>query len=900
MFGLRLRPVRWIRLRLASKGKPQAGPHRPKAAVATPSKVEKEKEAERYKAQYRSLAHSVLGTELKRGIELEQLKAIARVSRESSLLLDALLQGESLDSAFVRHCREVRSVETERDARRKAATMVATNGPTSEAGRLGLAVLAWKKGARRFALDLFRLVSEDRVLRAASAEYFAAFFSEDEVAGRALVRRWVERPGLGTDDLLAVLGTCLGARDFQSASRVLGVLDQRVGTLSDKECELANWYRSWLAQADSVAKERTQPVSLAFFSYSQPDVRGSSANVGDYVQTLASLGHLLRHRNVTLHGDPALVSLVNTLRTRTPKHLWLNSPATSAELHVVHRDATSFDAVPDGTWLVANGWYMSAQFGQRYDFPFRETLRPLFVSFHVNRSQFLTPAAIQYLKYHAPIGCRDWATTYLLLSAGVDAFFSGCLTTTLDGVCGERTQAPGTGKEVFVDAIDAPRNSETFQQEQEEVRTRPFSENMRAAIVLLEKYRDECDAITTSRLHTYLPARTMGVEVHFQAKNPADVRFEGLIGISQDELVAMRERLRQGLAEVYTLILGGASEDEVRGLWRQFWGPDVDRAKKEFKQTSAVQLAFSEEISDVIERVKLTRVDFPRTVAFPEDASEIHVEVSLDENLKVQLEVVLSSVVDRASRPIHVYVLGRGQTSEDQERLQELFPELSITWFDCGHARYPASRLLPHTTVATLDRLLLPSLVPEVERIVHLDLDLVVLDDVATLYDTPLGEMPLAARSSPWEVTAGGFATMLTVLKGLKSHPEKARHLFKTFLQRNQFDFESFNAGVMVLNLEVLRRDDFTQTFVPFALEFGLHDQDLLNFYAGRNRVALDRRWNVIPRLELLDGASVVHWAGPDKPWSQPIEGRSLWDAAERALDARRKRGKSFKRVLAH
>ena len=55
-----------------------------------------------------------------------------------------------------------------------------------------------------------------------------------------------------------------------------------------------------------------------------------------------------------------------------------------------------------------------------------DALRPLFVSFHCNKRDLLTDDAIAYLKRYGPVGCRDWTTVYLLLSAGVPAFFSGC------------------------------------------------------------------------------------------------------------------------------------------------------------------------------------------------------------------------------------------------------------------------------------------------------------------------------------------------------------------------------------------------------------------------------------------------------------------------------------------
>ncbi len=84
--------------------------------------------------------------------------------------------------------------------------------------------------------------------------------------------------------------------------------------------------------------------------------------------------------------------------------------------------------------MVAFGWHMHSLFSLRFGLPYHPNINPIFVSFHLNRVQALTPETIEYLEAHGPIGCRDWTTVDLLLSAGVDAFFTGCLTTTVNAV----------------------------------------------------------------------------------------------------------------------------------------------------------------------------------------------------------------------------------------------------------------------------------------------------------------------------------------------------------------------------------------------------------------------------------------------------------------------------------
>jgi polysaccharide pyruvyl transferase WcaK-like protein len=60
---------------------------------------------------------------------------------------------------------------------------------------------------------------------------------------------------------------------------------------------------------------------------------------------------------------------------------------------------------------------------------------PNFISFHINdhaKKLMTNPKAIAYYKKHEPIGCRDKFTEKLLKDKGVDAYFSGCLTLTLE------------------------------------------------------------------------------------------------------------------------------------------------------------------------------------------------------------------------------------------------------------------------------------------------------------------------------------------------------------------------------------------------------------------------------------------------------------------------------------
>ena len=80
--------------------------------------------------------------------------------------------------------------------------------------------------------------------------------------------------------------------------------------------------------------------------------------------------------------------------------------------------------------VIMNGWFIH----NPQNWPPSEKIKPLFVAFHLNNSckeKMLSEVSVSYFKKHEPIGCRDTFTRDLLLSKGIDAYFSGCLTLTL-------------------------------------------------------------------------------------------------------------------------------------------------------------------------------------------------------------------------------------------------------------------------------------------------------------------------------------------------------------------------------------------------------------------------------------------------------------------------------------
>jgi|GEM_PF-666230 len=856
---------------------------------------------ERYRLAYRRLVAAV------RGIDESEMPERAGTPNRRWNRLAAETRGEAALAARLREGRDfpeavvdaVRPLLRDRHVDARALCHALYVRPeTRVAGALGGALVATRQDLFDLAWDLFAEVPAELVGRLAPAEYVrvGVRVGDPDAVGRA--ERWLrdaaagDTPSIGAATL-AELAEVLFAADAHAAAVRAADAALAAGTLDEAGVRRTELLRAWALRGAEPATPATVPagrVSFGVIDYKQPDEATTSSNLGDYVQTIASLGHVVRHAGLTFHGDPELAQVVTELGERVRPELRVDGPGADVELTVVNRDASSLDAVPENTWAIAFGWYMQSAFGLRYDFPFHPNLNPLFVSFHVNRPSMLTDEAVAYLAAHGPVGCRDWNTVFLLLNRGVPAFFSGCLTTTIDTVFPERTRtAPAGAPTVYVDTAAPSPEDLTITQAREDVRWTPIVPNVREALGLLEDYRTSYGGIVTSRLHCYLPSWSIGAPVTFTPRNRADVRFAGLLDADEDDLRAMRRRIRDLLAPSVGLLLSGAPADEVYAAWREACAPEVARARAAFERPAA-ELPLSFDVDAACRTARRSRVVVP--AAAPRQGETVHAAVALDANLKAEMEVVVQGMVAGTGRPLHVVALTRDHTSADHDRLAALFPEVTFEWIACDAIDYgPVLGMLSHITVSTMDRLLLPELLPDVDRLVYHDIDALTLVDLADLYDVELDGAPLAARASVGHGVRSGLGNLLRSGRRLRATPGAANELFRTMYRRHPGDFAAFNAGILLLDLARMRADAFTRRFVPFVEHYGLNDQEVLNCYAGSTYRPLDPAWNMWPAQETVRDPRILHWAGHQKPWDSGryVLERERWDAAGAAVAERRR-----------
>jgi hypothetical protein len=845
------------------------------APPADDARARRKDEVRRARAQHR-LAQAVLGKDAVGSFhddfdlgpdELAASAATARRARAFSVFGDLLAQGHPVRVAHVATVRALCDAGLRPAAR---AFALGTAGlPDGDAlARMGAGLVLHSMAELELAWGELVGVDEALLAELLPVEAVTCALVEGSDGALAVARalgRHAASYDVGTLTELAGRYLARGWRDL--ARELVDEADARpAGERTGRAGEMLALLRRWTHPAP-VGEPPAGAVSLAVMDYHQPDFDRASRNVGDYVQTLAMLGNLARFRATTFTGDDGLGELLGELQGRVRPDLHL--PGGDARVHLtpVSRDFSSGDPVPPGTWMIAFGWHMMSTFRLGFDLPYHPHVHPIFLSFHLNRIQVLDDdAAVAYLREHGPVGCRDWATVDVLLSAGIDAFFTGCLTTTVSAVFPEPADVEHDEPRV-VGAVDlTPGGLRRITGERLELghggaefREASLVTGVRAALALLETYQRRFSRVVTSRLHSYLPATSLGIPARFRPGFDGDVRFDGLLGMTphKPEFVAMRDDLRALLAEVHELVLAGTPRDEVYARWRELTRDGVERARARQAAPMAQPPEAGRPDPELARTPDRLRAGARRLGPHDGlDASRVtDVAFAVDTELAAYLPVVVESMLSHAGGPLRLWVTTRGVGAGEQDRLGRLFPDLPVTFLDCDDvAGDPA-----------LDRLLLAEVLADVDRLVVLDVDSVVEDDVTALAGTDLGGHPLAGR--PGRHTGAS----LWRTAGDRLPAADASELRRTMSARHAFDFAAVDPGVLVLDLDRLRRDRFVAELVPLAGRFGLDDRELLTAYAGADYLPLDRRWHALPALERVEDPALVHYAGLGRPWDDEL-----------------------------
>src|SRR5699024_3532246 len=129
-----------------------------------------------------------------------------------------------------------------------------------------------------------------------------------------------------------------------------------------------------------------------------------------------------------------------------------------------------------------------------------------------------------------------------------------------------------------------------------EVRDLSLVDNLKLAKEWVDSYAYDYSEVYTSRLHAYLPARSVGAKVKFVPGNKSDWRFGGLIDIDDTAYEAIRQGILDKLGVIIPLIADGADEETIYRTWREITADDMARAD-EYLSQAALPVASSSRIN---------------------------------------------------------------------------------------------------------------------------------------------------------------------------------------------------------------------------------------------------------------------------------------------------------------
>lgn len=254
----------------------------------------------------------------------------------------------------------------------------------------------------------------------------------------------------------------------------------------------------------------------------------------------------------------------------------------------------------------------------------------------------------------------------------------------------------------------------------------------------------------------------------------------------------------------------------------------------------------------------------------------IHVVLAADSNYAMPLAVAMCSAAANCnqSRRLVFHVVQSEFDPHLRAKLERsvartAFPNARVIWIEAPLERVANVKIVNKwLTAMTLVRLVLPELLPsEVHKVLYLDCDVVVNEDLGELWDMDIGEKSL-------------FAARDTI--GSVGNPDGGLSNYRELGIPG--DAKYFNAGVLLLNLKKWRERGTSEQLLRYMRDhqaiLRYEDQEVLNAVLFDDWGELEFRWNwqIVWRGVRIGThkmawapergrKSIIHFITGEKPW---------------------------------
>jgi len=234
------------------------------------------------------------------------------------------------------------------------------------------------------------------------------------------------------------------------------------------------------------------------------------------------------------------------------------------------------------------------------------------------------------------------------------------------------------------------------------------------------------------------------------------------------------------------------------------------------------------------------------------NAESINVCLSCDNNYAMYAGVVITSILNNANEDdyLNIFILDGGISPENKNKILSLksIKPCEINFVQIDERMFEDFRGITTHAYISLPayyRLKMPSLLPQISRIIYFDCDVIVEHSLRELFNTEMGDLSIA---------------------GVLDVKKKMQKINPTYT----------NSGILVMDLVNMRKTNLESKFFEYTKEHYSEivcgDQEIINQVCKGNIKNVDSKWNVqisnfSNRSDYTKNPYIVHFIGKNKPW---------------------------------
>ena len=244
-------------------------------------------------------------------------------------------------------------------------------------------------------------------------------------------------------------------------------------------------------------------------------------------------------------------------------------------------------------------------------------------------------------------------------------------------------------------------------------------------------------------------------------------------------------------------------------------------------------------------------------------SQEIPIFYACDDKFVNYAVVSIHSLIMNANKEYQykIHILNTGFLAESKAKLEALAEEnVEICFEDVTKRMEEIQDRLPlrdYYSMTTYYRIFMADMFPHYKKAIYIDSDTVVLGDISEMYLYDLEDNLVGAVTDQVIVQEHVYSKYTRKVLGIR--PEKY-----------------FNAGVLLMNCEMFRREKVLERFVELVNLYTFvvaQDQDYLNIICKDKVLWMHPKWNVEALEKIVceeEEMAIIHYNLVSKPWHYP------------------------------